>query len=351
MKKEIWNKAAWLLFMTACISLFFLGFFLFFMKEKPSKARLSVPENTTPVVLGGLEFYVPSVYTCITGNDEDILIYQEDSFKMRVQVSDTSFEERLSKKEEKAAELTEAGCRLIGKPEEKTLGNHLFLCYTLYMDDSIQYLIYVSSINRKCIGTLISMEDKDLQQALQILDSIFGLVQETEKADSTIYDLMFYQTDLACGRELTAGVIEIPAENRRFTYPVPEGYHSDGSYSDAETYSETLHSSGDNIRVNISLVKGDAAYIKEQMSEGLDRNEKLEETEILDRTVCYSESDQTYILEDTIHIYSFKAMLDLEGYGVYSVSGWSYTNPSAAELETYLDFLMPKEDSGYINKS
>lgn len=313
--------------------------FVCFAEAEPEEAPVS--QNRMSVVIDGMELFIPREYHCYP-DDSDLLLYDNSGFAMRLRVLEDSFEELLLQKDTLIPEVESKGYRCLSSLEEQRRDARSYLYFTIDTAEGIRYVIYSNAGADSHFGILADIGAEEPKAVLDRIHSLLAPAQETERENTSIYDLLLEQAEPVVQEETfySQGIYRNAAGREILSYEIPEGFYVDsGTEGEIQGYTNRE----DAIHVTLS-VKSDTGSAEEWIlrymeSAGASRFcEK--QTDIQGRTVYYFAEEHEWIWEEKREqFYHFYAAIDLEDGLVYWLTGSSMKNENALELETYREFL------------
>lgn len=348
------NKTAWILFGIAIILLGLLLVLLFHEKEKNPMEEIS--DSTISVALNGIEFDVPREYTCYPDENSDLLIYNGNDCSMLVRVTEESYEELREKKEMLLDKAKAAGHECLTGIMEEQVGEHSYLYFVIEYNGRTQYAIYTGADENHCFRIVMDASDRNQQEVLELAESIFGTARETERENTTIYDLLLLQIEPAEQEYISEAVILDEQGNVLAVYNIPEGFFTEDNvryYQEGYGYEQSYISpeqqknvmEGKNIFVTVSLKpKQDNISALEMMERKVALEDlsitAIRQTELNGYTVYYYGNSSANTSKEEMELtYEFYAVLDFDDEMLYQLEGWGYNREAAMELSTYEAFL------------
>lgn len=337
MHQERNKRIACILFAGAVILLLLLFSFMYFVK-KETKEELASDDRRT-VVLNGMELYIPSIYHYYP-DDSTLVLYDDSGYSMRLAVLEDSFEEIQLRKEDMLAQLERKGYTCLTSMEEWNIDNRPYLSVTIDNGNYTWYVIYSGAGEQSHFSVLVNAENQTMEKALNEIHEIINSAQETEKADTNIYDMFLEQAGPIEQEFHSEGIFQEEQGEVLISYGIPEGFYaSAGKSSDMHNF---VNRDSD-IYVSLYLKQEERTaeeYILGRMDNMNVSQLHMEQTTINGKTVMYfSEQHQRIQQDEREQYYQFYAVIDLGEGWLYWLDGWSAANEKALDAETYTEFL------------
>lgn len=346
------NKTTWILFGIAILLIVIL--FVLFLWQKKKAPEDGTQDSAFSVVLNGIEFDVPEEFFCYPDENSDLLLYNNEDCSMLIRVAGESFADLYERKDRMLNQIKEAGYECLTDMTEAEVGEHRYLYFAMEYEGRTQYALYTEAGTDACFHVIIDASDRNEKAVLELADSIFGTARETDKENTTMYDLLLLQVEPTVWEYTAEAVIQDEQGNPLASYGIPEGFYAD---EDVRCYEAGLGyeqsyvcpelgksvSEGKNTYVTVSLLPETigAREMIERKTEFEDLSiTGIRQTEINGYSVYYYGSSSTHVVEDEPEtLYEFYAVLEFGDGMLYQVEAWGIGHEKAMEPETYEPFL------------
>lgn len=334
----------------------FVMLYIFPENVKKTAAEMSqdetASEGAVPVAMSGMEFFIPEGFRCYPDEESSMVIYREDAV-VWVGVFEDSYEDVQEKKEELIPQTEEKGYTVISSIEEYQTEQRSYLYYVMDNEERTQYILYAPAGMDSHFGIIADAPGWTREEVLKVVDAVVGPAQETEKEDTSVYDLLLIHPNPVEREFLSEGALECEREGMTVSFQVPEGFYGGEVHADMETDDsyQCFTNYDANIHVTVSLIEdafgvGAEDYIQSHSLMLASTNLGITQAVINGKTVYYYSNHHTQIYEDSKEqYYNFYAVIDLGNGQFYQVDGFSLSNPDALEAETYEEFLTINTES------
>lgn len=302
-------------------------------------------EEMPVVVFEGMELNIPQGYRCFPDENSGLVLYQEESV-LWLSVQEGAYGELQEEREGLISQAEEKGYTCIAPIQEYQSDTRSYLYFIIENDGRTQYIIYSSAGANSYFGIIVDAPGQTAEGVMGLTDAVIGSAQETERENTSIYDLLLIHPESVEHMYIPEGALLDEQGNTLVSFQIPEGFYVDGG-GNAEIIGDyqsfTSYDTG--IFVSVSLVEPEWGldaedYIREEALMFASTDLCINQTVVNGGTVYYFSENHAEIYEEVQEqFYNFYAFIDLKNGRLYKVKGFSLSNPQALELETYQSFL------------
>ena len=365
--KRVGSRPAWILFAAGLVLCAFLIVLLFYQRKGKSQDDKEGEGAGFSVVQQGIAIDIPVDYFCYPYEDWGLLIYNEKDCSLLLRLTMEPFEELKLNKDDLPDQAEKKGYVCLAGIKEIQIRGKEYLYFIIEYNGVSQYVIYTAAGTEHSAHVVLDAGERSEQEALEVAASILESARDTDQKDTDIYDFYFYQTKPQERSYVSRALILNEQGKELASYGIPEGFYMDteaGVYEEKVGYeqnyiwldTEKNVLEGTNIYVTVSVKPQETASVKEM----IDRKRKfwdlsitaVRQAELNGYTVYYMGNSQAKTeQEETVVLYEFYAVIELEDGNLYQLEAWAYGHSSAMELETYEDFFIIERKQDSKNES
>lgn len=319
-----------------------LGLF-YMLCLKPKNEEAVAPEESTPIVLRGMEFYVPQGYKCYPDEESGLIIYSETA-TLWLDIVEGSYEDVRARKESFIPQAEGMGHIGMVPPEEYRTDKRSYLYYAIDNDGHMQYIFYSAAGPDHHFGIIVDAPNWNTEEVKALVDTVIGSAHETNKEDTPAYNLLLVSPEPVEWEYVSEGSLQDEQGKELVSFQIPEGFYIDEGGT--ENAYQQFTSYDTDIFVTVSIIQLEWGmnaedYIRQHALLFADTDSCVKQEQIQGETVYYFSENHARIYEDIQEqFYNFFAVIDLGNGQMYKVEGFSMSNPEALELEIYKEFLI-----------
>ena len=299
------------------------------------------------IVFKGFEFRVNKKGKALIHESGCLNIRSREEYLIQIDVEDKSVDEFWEKRQAKIRGMKKAGNTFELEPQKITVDKKEYIEYRLKSDNKFYEVLIGGAGQGKRIWGIAVFDGIDMaklnekqqaayyEEAISEMTSILAKAKPTDKKNDIAGAAWEEKVQISDITEVT-----ITKEEIAVSYKLPEGY----TFCTDNITGKGYHSEQDGADVLLSIIYKSSSTAKEHAQSkslaGISQITSQGQCTINGITFYYYSYSVKWMEEDEEkYEYKFEAFADLEGDGVFSISGYSQTNPEIMNAEYYKTFM------------